>query len=114
MQTGPTATRRAMREQLPGVRGFRSYNLQGTGPDTVIFVVRGRLIDTTPARLINRVSAGQNRLNEIATFVDNAGLAWRNCQLLAFTPTAPYKRCIIDGTDWYTVEIAATLEQASR
>lgn len=113
-QTGPTATRRVQREQLPGVRGFRSYNLQGIGPDTFAFVLRGRLIASTPAGIINKITAAQNNLNRIATLVDNAGLIWRNCQLIAYLPQSPYKRCVIDGADWYTVEIVATLEQASR
>lgn len=112
-QMGPTPTRRAQREQLPGVKGFRSYNLQGQGPDTVAFVMRGRLVEQTPARLVNFISNSQNLLNLIASFTDNAGINWRNCQLIAYQPIGPYKHVLINNVDYYTIEITATLERAS-
>lgn len=112
-QIGPTAKTRAMREQLPGVKGFRVYNLSGEGPDIRVFVVRGRLVDDSAAALQGRVVSAQAMLNRIATFVDNTGTVWRNCMLAAYDPASPYKVCVIETFAKYTVEITATLEQAS-
>jgi hypothetical protein len=112
-QNGPIAARRAQRETLPGVKGFREYQTTGPGPDTRTWTVTGRIVATTLGALQNFISNSQALIGTFGTFEETGGTTWRNCQLKDYRPQGAYQAISLSGVNFWTVEIAATVETAS-
>jgi hypothetical protein len=111
-QTGPIPKMRFQREQLPGVRGYRVYQLIGAGPDTYTWTLRGRLVATTLDRLQASIVNSQDWIGTFGLFEETGGAEWDNCELVDYRPTSGFKRCIIDGITYFTCEVSGTVEYA--
>lgn len=111
-QTGPTPKMREQRETLPGVRGYRVYQLIGTGPDTRTWVIRGRYVANTLGRLQSAIADAQDRIGTFGMFQETGGGRWRDCELIDFRPASGFQTCQINGATQYTCLIVATIEQA--
>lgn len=113
-QAGPMPTARILREQLPGVIGFRMYRLAGRGPDTLLWTVSGRLVGLTIGDLERQIADAQSYMNGTAyAFQTIGGSVIRNCQLVDYRPAPPFQRVQYNGIFYSTVMIQATIERAS-
>lgn len=112
-QNGPIATRRFMRETLPGTRGYREYQTVGSGPDTRTWAIKGRLTASTLLGLQRAVSDAQEWIGTFGTFEETGGQRWRDCELIDFRQAGDYSGMVgFDAGGYVTVEITATIEQA--
>lgn len=112
-QVGPVPQSRVMREQLPGVRGYRLYQLVGPGADTLTWTVQGRIVARTFRGLILFLTGVMdNDVGRIAKFVDNSGEAFDACELVDYRPVPPFQRCKIGGVDYMTCLVQGTIQRA--
>lgn len=108
------AKMRIMREELPGVQGYRLYNLSGVNPDTRCWTVRGRLLDLSATRLEQTLASGENYMDGLFyTFVTNGKRTFKNCQMIDFRQASAVRRVRVAGVLYSTCEIVASIEQAS-
>lgn len=113
-QQGPTAKTRYMRQQLPGVRGYRIFRIGGNGPDSLVWSVSGRLIALTLADLERQIASGLALMDgRVGVFESTGGIVYRNCELVDYRPVPPFQRAFFNGGLVYTCMVQATIEQAS-
>jgi hypothetical protein len=113
-QQGPIGKARNQREMLPGVRGYRIYDLIGGGADTLTFLVTGRIIAKSLRVLESFVSDNVQRMGQIDTFESTGGLFYENCELVDYRiiSTPNYQRVVFNGSTYWIADVQATLEQA--
>lgn len=111
-QQGPIPKMREQRETLPGVRGYRVYQLVGSGADTRTWVVKGRLVARTLGKIQAAIANAQDLLGTFGVFIETGGAVWRNCELTDFRQSGDYRSVNIDGVGYVTVEVSGTVEQA--
>lgn len=114
-QMGPTATKRLQRSILPGVIGYRNYNLiGGRAPDTRVWTVSGRIIALSLSQAETMIERGQSYLNgKLYNFRSTGGRIYRNCELVDFRPSENYRAAMIGSTKVITIKVQGTIEQAS-
>jgi len=88
------------------------YRIVGVGVDTRTWTLRGRLVSTTLDALQRSIASTQDMLGMVSTFEETGGTRWRNCVLIDFRPAGEYRRCMVGGADFFTVEVTATVETA--
>jgi hypothetical protein len=111
-QTGPIPKMRFQREQLPGVRGYRVYQLIGAGPDTRTWILRGRLVASSLDRLQSSVRDTQDWIGTFGIFEETGGTQWDNCELIDYRPVTDYRPCVVGGGTFFTCEVTGTVEYA--
>lgn len=109
-QSGPMPKMRNLRETLPGVKGYRVYDLAGFGPDTVTMTFTGRLKGVSPLDLQRAIETGLSYLGKIGLLETELGMTYRNAELIDYRPVSPYAKMIYRNQYWYTVLIQATFE----
>jgi hypothetical protein len=114
-QVGPAARTRNMREQLPGVVGYRNYRLTGGIIDTRIWQVTGWQVESSLRAAEQFIEAGLAYVDGAPyVFESTGGLRHRNCELTAFGPSANFFRVILpNGLSQILIQIQATIEQMS-
>lgn len=113
-QVGPIAKTRNLREQLPGVAGYRIYKLAGDGPDTLSWNIRGRIFALSHGQLERVLGIGVSYMDgNLYQFVTAGGIVCANCELIDYRQAADIVVCMIDGIRYATCEVVATVEQAS-
>lgn len=114
---GPTPTVRSQRHKLPGVPGYRVFNLTGNYNDTKIFVCTGRIVAFSLDDCMIAVESGLSFMHsKLYVFTTLANRQYRNCELTDFRQSSKYMRIRFpqDITrDYFTVEVRGTIEQAS-
>lgn len=85
VEVGPIGSCRQMRETVPGVAGYRIYEL---GADSVIWHCEGRLVAFSREDLAGQIWKGTNyRLRGgLYTFTSRDGQTYDNCQLVSYEP----------------------------
>lgn len=83
-QIGPTSRVRALRQTLPGVRGFRIFRLTG-GIDSYLWSYSGLISSASLSGLLTLIKTGADMADgQLRNLVDNGGTTWSNVQLVSF------------------------------
>jgi hypothetical protein len=113
-QLGPFARTRNQRETLPGVPGYRNYQLTGGVIDTQFWQIQGRYLGFSLRDCEKFILLAQSYMDGSPyLFETNSGLKFRNCELTDWRQISPFQQVKYNNIWYCTFELQATVEQMS-
>jgi len=114
-QIGPIARTRNLREQLPGVVGYRNYLLTDGQIDTQVWTITAIYLGLTVAQCQDWLIAAQSYMNGMPyPFTSQGGAVFPNCELIDYRQVGNLRRAVMPDGNFYTVmQIQATIERMS-
>ena len=107
---GPANRHRAMRHNVPGVAGYRLYDLS---IEAKVWRCEGTLVAPTLGALIDDVEWGGSYVDaSLYDFNDSDGNLYLFCELNDYGPIGNYQRGAVNGVDSFFVRVGGTVIQA--
>ena len=106
-QGGPIPAYRTQKHVIPGIRGFRIFDL---GAESLTYTVRGRISTLSLAECEELVALGCSYVDaNVYQFRTTSLLLLNNCNMTDFRPVGGFQRMKYRTLDAWTVEVQGTV-----